>query len=969
MNVNRFNFKKSAVAKGLLTALYGTAALTGMQQVSAQTAQPSLQRVEVTGSNIRRADSETASPIQVINKDEIDRSGKTTLAEYLQTLTSDGQGSVPATYGRGFSGATAAGISLRGLGSNATLVLVNGRRVAPAVLADDAQRSFTDLNTIPLEAVERVEVLKDGASSIYGSDAVAGVVNIILKKNYVGTVAKLSYGRSSYNDGGQPRASITHGFGDLDKDGFNVLMNLEKRKQAAMYYRDRTDRGTVGRSALVTEGYDPVGGGNNIARYGGNGSIPTQASGALVNNSASQSIVGNVRNPTTLDYYSRGNAAGVGFTRTFPGAQTYCAANANIPQTDPGGGCVTDVWRQVGQVLPASEGTNFYGRFTKKINADTEGFVEVGIYNTSSKVENTALVPSGTIFRADGTFASNAAATQLGAAHPDNPYFGTAARLSYNPVNDIGARVISSSSTSTRLSAGLKGTMGVWDYDTAIQYSQSKQTDTQQKAINWRVSNALLNPTAANVAAATAISPAYAALPAGTVWRIGENANLNSAAMYAALLQDKSRSGVARNVGLDFKASRELGKLEGGPIGLAVGAEYRRETNDLPFYDGLGDYIGLSFTRYGGSRNILAAYSELLLPVTKRLEASGALRIDKYSDAGQAVTPKLGAKFKALPNLALRGTYAGGFRAPSSTENSINSVAAFGGATINDRVRVAAGVPGQSSVAPTFVQRGNPALEPEKARSLTLGAVWDITPKTSITADIWQIKRRGLPVIEDPQAAVDAGRVVRDASTSTGANDPGAIIAGFVQFVNAATSITRGLDVDAKHRIDLGGGMGRVNLGATWTHLFVQRVIDSNGTVHNYAGTHGDCHVTNCMGTPKDRISFNASWDVGAWNVTGTVNYRGSMLNKEEQSQTTCSETLKNGADSPAGCKIASFMTLDVSGLYRISKNTEVFGSIQNLLNKKPPFDPHTYGAIGYNPLDYSGAVGRYFTVGLKHKF
>ena len=183
-------FKRTRISSGVLLAL-GGALLAPATTVFAQA---DTQRIEITGSNIRRADTETASPVQVITKQEIDQSGKGTVAEYLQTLTADGQGSVPFTYGRGFSGATSAGISLRGLGANATLVLINGRRVTTAVLADDAQRTYVDLNQIPLEAVERVEVLKDGASSIYGSDAVAGVVNIILKKNFVGTIGKVSYG-------------------------------------------------------------------------------------------------------------------------------------------------------------------------------------------------------------------------------------------------------------------------------------------------------------------------------------------------------------------------------------------------------------------------------------------------------------------------------------------------------------------------------------------------------------------------------------------------------------------------------------------------------------------------------------------------------------------------------------------------------------------------------------------------------
>jgi iron complex outermembrane receptor protein len=346
------------------------------------------------------------------------------------------------------------------------------------------------------------------------------------------------------------------------------------------------------------------------------------------------------------------------------------------------------------------------------------------------------------------------------------------------------------------------------------------------------------------------------------------------------------------------------------------------------------------------------------------------VRFDRYSDAGNAFTPKAGAKFRALPNLAVRGTVARSFRAPSSTENGIDSIAAFGGATVNDNVRCAAGVPAESclNVAPTFVQRGNPDLEPEKSTSLTLGAVWDITPKTSLTADLWQIKRKGLPVIEDPQSAVDAGRVTRDPALAVTPNDPGQILTGFVQFQNSDESLTRGLDMELKHRVDLEGGRGKVTLSTTWTHLFTQRIIASDGTVFDYAGTHGDCHITNCMGTPKDRISFAATWDMGPWRFGANVNYRGSMSNREEKSL-PCASTLANGTEAPDGCKIKSFTTLDLSALYKINANTEVFGSIANVFDSKPPFDPTTYGALGYNPLDYSGAIGRFFRIGVKHKF
>jgi iron complex outermembrane receptor protein len=972
--------RKTKLCTGLMVACGGVLLSAGQSAIAQTPATQSLERVEITGSNIKRTDIETASPVQVISKQELDQAGKGTVAQFLQTLTADGQGSVPFTYGRGFSGATSAGISLRGLGANATLVLLNGRRLTSAVLADDAERNYVDLNQIPLEMVDHIDVLKDGASSIYGSDAVAGVVNIILKKNFVGTVAKATYGVSYKGDGNEPRVALTHGFGDLGKDGYNVILNAEYGKTDAIYYRDRSGRNAVGVSASGQPqwGLDPnAGPNNNVTRQGGNGWIPVDANGVRLNNSAYASFVGNVRNPTTLDYYSRSDPTGVGFTRAFPAAASYCAANANLPQNNSAGGCIFDQWQMVGQVQPDQETGSFSGRYTKQVTPDIEGAIDFGWYQAQTSVSRTTNTPSGGYFTPDGVTHSSTAATMLGAAHPDNPYFGTAARLSYNPIFDIGTPYTNSKSHSERLSASLKGTYAGFDFDTGLIWSEADQTDISTKNINWHVKNALLNPTPANVADATANSAAYAALPAGTYWRIGENAGLNSPALYNALLADQSREGFSRMYGADFKVSKEVGQLPGGPIGIAVGVEARRESNALPLYSGLGDFIGLSLTAYGASRDIYATYVEANLPVLKQLEVESALRYDHYTDAGDSVTPKIGLKYKPISNLALRGTYSKAFRAPSSTENGAASLAAFGGATVNDNVRCAAltadGVPLATvnancmNVAPTFVQSGNPNLKPEKSNIFTLGAVWDITSKSSLTADFWQIKRKGLPVIEDPQTAVNAGQITRDPATKLSPNDPGAILAGAVIFQNSSESETNGIDLETKSKWSL-GTFGGLTTGLTWTHLITQRVTDADGTVHNYAGTHGDCNITNCIGSPRDRVSFNGTWDFAPWRVGLNVNYRGKINNIPEAGQ-GCAVTDINGADYPAGCKIKSFTTADLSAAWKFGKNSEIFGSIQNVLDAKPPIDFLTYGAIGYNPLDYSGAIGRFYRIGVKHQF
>jgi iron complex outermembrane recepter protein len=957
MKTGTKRFRKTVVARALITAFCGTASMLVAQETLAQ-ASSSLQRVEITGSNIRRSDTETASPVQTISREEIQNSGKASVAEYLQTLSVDNQGSVPTTFGNGFAPG-ASGISLRGMGAASTLVLINGRRIAPYGLADDGQKVFTDLNVIPLEAVERVEIVKDGGSAIYGSDAMAGVVNIILRKSFKGTVASASAGTSRYSDGNEARATITHGFGDIDTQGFNVLLNFEVSKKNAIWNRDRAGRGAVGRSDLRPEGFsaDSTGGAN-----GGTGAIIFDHGAAV------SSVIGNVRNPADSLYYSRDDAsAAAGHVRDFAGA---CAAVAGgFPQGDPGGGCLTDASQQYSQVQPAAKTVNFFGRFTKAINAQTEAYAELNLYKNESDSSGTPSGVHGSTGFPGGSV--NNANVQLGAAHPDNPYFGTAARLRYLAA-DVGARTSHVDGDFARFVAGLKGTWGAWDYDTAFLYSENKVSNTRGGFLQRDVAFALLNPTATNVAAAMT-NPAYAALPAGTFWRIGENAGLNSAAMYAALSPQIGNDANAKTTQIDLKVSREIGKLEGGPIGIALGAEARRESVSLQPTTGTerGNIIGLGYSAYDGARTVIAAFGEVNLPVTKRIELSAALRADHYSDSDSSLTPKLGAKWRPIDNLALRGTYAKAFRAPSSAENGVGGLAAF--TTADDPVRcaIAGGQPsdpGCSASQVSIITTPNPNLEPEKATSLTLGAVWDITPKTSFTVDVWQIKRKAEINQETSQQAIAAGHVVRDAAGAQPGipGDPGPILSVLTNYINSNQSTIRGIDLDFKHRMDLSGGNGRVTLGATWTHLLKWQREEPDGTTLNFAGTHGNCDVTNCIGTPKDRINFSAAWDMGRWRLAGVVNYRGKLDNKFAQEDTECAGFLADGTEV---CKVSSFTTLDVTARYKITEKTEIFGGIRNLTDKKPPLDQTTYGAVSYNPLDYSGAVGRFYSIGVRHTF
>ncbi|MET0265058.1 MAG: TonB-dependent receptor plug domain-containing protein, partial [Duganella sp.] len=242
--------KKHAIALAL--------ALAYADQVAAQQntdADDSVQRVEITGSSIKRTAAETAGSLQILTREDIDRTGETTALGILNTAAAvstnlNAASSGSATFANGSSG-----VSMRGLGKVATLVLVNGRRIAPYAFADAAQQSFTNIDAIPASAIERVEILKDGASAIYGSDAIAGVVNIILRKEFTGARISANYREADrFRDQRNRYVSGLVGYGDFEKDGFNTYLNYEFYKsdgyttgELAKFYPD-WHRQTPGRS-------------------------------------------------------------------------------------------------------------------------------------------------------------------------------------------------------------------------------------------------------------------------------------------------------------------------------------------------------------------------------------------------------------------------------------------------------------------------------------------------------------------------------------------------------------------------------------------------------------------------------------------------------------------------------------------------------------------------------------------------
>jgi iron complex outermembrane receptor protein len=911
----------------------GVAMSVVVTPVLAQQAQK-IEKIEVTGSNIKRTDAETAEPIIVISREDIAQSGKATIAEYLQTMTVDGQGTIPTSFGNGFAAGSTA-ISLRGLGANATLVLLNGRRLAPYPRPDDFQKQLSDLSTIPLEAIDRIEILKDGASAIYGSDALAGVVNIILRKDFTGGIAKAQGGTSRYHDGNRYKGAITVGAGDLAKDRWNGFVNLEVSKSDEIHFRDR-DRDWIGRGDTRPWGYN---------------ALATQwTPGYMVSTSQtpSASMAGYVRNPTTRVW------------QMVPG----CAQVNHITPTIPGDlGCSYDVG-QLRDFQPKIQTMSIFGRGTFAVSANLEAYGEFSYGKNKSEFDVSGLTATPTTIGPYGVYSRGTGLgvpeVRLAANHPDNP-FGAPARFRYI-FGEFGAQRRVFDTDISRILVGLKGSTWGWDFDTGYLHSES----------NLDLDYTVVNTAALYDAFTNSSSPIFG-------YRLGANAGLNTAAQRSAIFTHATATDKTKLDIVDLKASRELMQLAGGGLALALGTEYRRMKVDAPSLSGTDTgAVGANYVASFGDEKVWAVYGEVLAPVLRNLELSAAVRHDRY-DKFNSTTPKFAIKYLPIQQLALRASYAEGFRAPNGPESDPRSQAAASSAGVRDPIRcplvngTPTPLPGASAAdcqgsGVAGIGRGNPDLKPEKSKNYNLGLILEPVRNISFGIDFWKIKRTDTIQTGTFASAALRPDVIRADNNLPGIPNSGTLLAVFAPFQNSNETEIRGVDVDFGARFSLADA-GRMKFDLRWTRINAFKRVEPDGTVLEFVATHGDCDVSNCIGAPKDKVNAVLSWDMGPFGLTGVATWRSSFKNVYKASDTACAYTFANGQDAPSACRIASFWTFDLSGRWSATKQLQIYGSIQNLFDRVAPLDPTTYGGINYNPMDASGAMGRYFTVGLKYAF
>ncbi|MFN9572835.1 MAG: TonB-dependent receptor domain-containing protein [Betaproteobacteria bacterium] len=677
-------FRYTTMAAALAAALGGLAAMpAGAQQPQ------SLGPVEVTGSLIRRVDAEAALPVTVISIEELTRAGATNAEQVVKLITQQQGGAVSSgSVSSGNGGAAYA--SLRNLGEQRTLVLLNGRRIVNNPFASAA----VDLNTLPMAAIARVEILSDGASSTYGTDAIAGVVNFITRKEFSGLTIGAETQVPQESGGELNTANFMGGFGSLAKQGFNVYGGFSWRKQDPMF---GTDRDFSTRSFNQANGFNATSPTTFPANW-------SQVVGGVTTVAGANPSAPGCLPPTSVS------------VPWFPGASPCNADTQGFTWT-----------------IPLQEQWSFFGKGALALGQHTaslEYFLSnnlIGQQIAPSPEGGLSLTPNSPFYPGNGIYPS---APGQNTTQPVNVNWRT---------NILGPRKTETENETQRLVASLEGRVLGWDYTAAALWSKAKITNNFLSG--YGATTALLNGMA-GTNGAPFLNPFGPQTAAGQAFLL---ANQVTGVLQTGEGTMQSYSGVV---------SRQFGNLSGGPISVALLAEMRKEemeynTDVARARQTSTSGIAGNAPRRVGDRDITALAAEALFPVLKNLELGASFRLDDYSDFGQTTNPKFSFKYQPTRDLVVRGSYNTGFTAPTLTQLYLPSQATFTSTRYNDPLLCPNGVPNAAlggqvardcGIQFQQLQGGNPNLQPEKSIAYTLGFVLQATRQVSFGVDYWRYR-------------------------------------------------------------------------------------------------------------------------------------------------------------------------------------------------------------------------------------
>jgi iron complex outermembrane recepter protein len=938
-------------AAGTLGAL---TAPVSAQQPSDQTSsgQAPIQEVVVTGSLIKRTDTETPSPVQILTDADIKSSGYTQVSQVLQNLSANGAGTLSQGFGQAFASG-ASGIALRGLTVGDTLTLIDGERMVAYPLADDGERSFVDVTAIPINVISGIDVLKDGASASYGADAIAGVVNIKLKPDYVGTEITGDGGATQHNDGWTWHLAAIHGFGDLASDGYNMYMAIDWHRQELIWGSNRSGAWTNLNWSFLPGGVNTTPG----AIGSQNLTYPDSATGYLLN--------------------SAGNIGAF-----LPG----CTAAQQLADK-----CTFSF---PGQIQPPTEQTNFLTKFTKALSNDWKFIVTASLFDSVAQQTAPPSEPAfGHLLQQTGAengslpliawgpyfplHINNYPALSLPASSPLNP-LGAASTLVYS-FPDVGPWVVNTDTQTYRLYGDLKGQAAGWDIDATIGIMYAKMNlDFDGGLIPSATQTALNNgsyvPGAINNSDIGIIAPQANTSPSSTLDVI------------------------------DVHGQHDIVQMYGGPLTALIGAQYiHKAVNDQdPPSIANGYQEGITnFTV--GSQDDTAAFLELQGKPIKPLELDAAVRYDHYDTYGGQATPKFGVTYKPVDMVMLRGTWGKGFRAPSISESG-NSGIAFGEGNAPDPVLCANGANVKGSFNAfcsypiTGVEPGNPNLKAVTSTNATIGVVFEPIEQFNASVDWYRIQINNDILSATVGGLSNYATLVRGSPTTalmctntvtTGTCNQvstvtpvGVPIYDNFPYLNAGSTKTSGIDLELQTKWDL-GTFGRLKGQIDYTYIS-QYEITVAGVTYDVAGTHGPSGVSGDTGNPRQRAVATITWDEGPFSATLTGNYTGSFkVTDPSTNWYTCLAALQNSGNAygaavgptvttlaPAWnqyCSVNHFTSFNLYARYAVTDHVSVHGSITNLFNAQPPVDLETYGGgamYRYTTLDQDGAVGRFFSLG-----
>lgn len=940
---------EKVLARSVRMICVGGVALT-MQGAFAQATPDAIQRVQVTGSRLSSPNAESASPLQVLTSADIAASGVANLQELLLKNPTMGTPTLSRTNSNFLtSGGGVSTINLRNLGDERTLVLVNGRRFVSGVPGSSA----VDLNTIPVDFIERVEMLTGGASATYGSDAVAGVVNIILKRNFDGLLFDGSTGRSQEGDDFKRKLALT--FGTSSADGTNNVMgHFGYSKQGAVFSRDRA-ASAIDQTSAITKGH------------------PEKAFVA--------------KSPFLSGYAPQGHF--FGDTDTFGDSADYTY--------DKNGNVIP--WAQNGSATAAPTGFNrsayraiavpterylFSTTGNHAFNEDHSAFFE-GTYASTKTATTIEPFPlgSGDIYKATGgqvpaeflvkgKMVKNPLVPQyLFDRISDTDGDGAKDYFFTRRLAEVGGRGSSAERDTFRLATGLKGSVMDWNYDTYVIYGKTKESQASSGQVNtMSFRNALEAIPGADGKAVCrdANAVAQGCVPINV---FGYNTISPEALKYVSAPGSLATSITQKLAG--GSVNGEVFELPAGKIGIAAGFEWRKESSssvaDALTQAGLN--AGNATPPTFGEFQVREAFVETRVPIlkdkpfAKDLSFLGTFRHGDYSTVGSTNSWNAGLEWAMSSDFKLRGTRAQSTRAPNINElyqapsqdfpngliDPCEGATASSSAARDVACRAAPGVAanmaahggvftlGQADTQGiSGYNRGNPDLKAEKGRSTTIGVV--VTPRSipmlskfTFTADYFNIKIADAIVSTDRQYSLEQCYGGGNSSfckfiTRRPAAE-GNLSAGSIKYSDTAVSNTggtgtEGVDITAAWADKVGPGRLSAHVAYTYVKTLWKKATPEAEVDENT----GEITATNGANA-KNKLQLNLAYKWGSFGISSTTSYVGAVALDDQ--------FLKGLQIAPGSVGVGSRTYNDFQATYDVKKSVQLYLGIDNAFGTKAP--------------------------------